>query len=86
MAQGTMPRCCVHGQACPRSGETTVLFPQWVGRFQQDQKPLGGDLGAEPRGRGKEGLGQEQTQVESEANPEDLPEVEAALGGGVGWG
>ena len=30
---GTMPRDCVPGQVCPRSEETTVLFPQWVGRF-----------------------------------------------------
>lgn len=56
-------------------------FPQWVGRFQQEQMPLGGNLGAEPSGRRKEGPGQEQTQVESEANPSGLPRGESSLRG-----
>lgn len=29
----------------PRSGETTVLFPQWVGKLQQEQKCLEDALG-----------------------------------------
>lgn len=57
MAQGTMPRCSVHGQVCPRSGETTVLFPQWVSRFQPEHMPLGGGFGLNLRRRGGKGWG-----------------------------
>lgn len=49
MYQGTMPRYSVPSQVCPRSEETTVRFPQWAGKFQQKQMPLGGGLEAEPR-------------------------------------
>lgn len=49
VAQGTMPRPAVCGQICPRSGETTMLFPQWTGRLQQEQMPLGDALGTQPR-------------------------------------
>lgn len=49
MYQGTVPRYSVPSQVCPRSEETTVRFPQWAGKFQQKQMPLGGGLEAEPR-------------------------------------
>ena len=46
----------------------------------EEQMPLGDALGTEPRVRGREGLEQEQPLAEGEANPEDCPELEAALG------
>lgn len=50
-----MPGYNVPSQVCPRSEETTGLFPQWTGRFRQKQMPLGGGLEAEPRGRRRKG-------------------------------
>ena len=58
-----------------------MLFPQWTGRLQQEQMPLGDALGTELRASGREGPEQEQPQAEVEANPGEYPELEAALGG-----
>ena len=62
----------------PRSRETTLLFPRWAGKLQQDQKRLEGALGAEATMKGREAVGQEQPQ----ANLGYYPVWEADLGRG----
>ena len=59
----------------PRLGETTVLFPQWAGKLQQEQKCLEDALGAEATVKGREALGQGTTsgQPEGESSLGDCP-------------